>query len=884
MSAAVNQVDAGAAVLAVDVDNEVCKWASDRGQVLSRTVRGVMLYGDALRVLARLEGVPEEELEALVSSKFEFVVTCQIYGKLKSSSKKDDLYKAQCIDDLRHRFAANLKIAYVETVGKDNWSVLLGVDPKTHQEQVLYKVKLPGNPIIGEGKPENQNHAIIFTRGEYLQTLDMNQDNYMGESFKMRNMLECFKGEVRLVGCREHIFSEAGGAVAEFAASNEFVFGTSLQRFLTFPLSVRFHYGHPDVWDKQWTMSNGGVSKASKTLHLSEDIFGGMNVIFRGGAVSYQEFIHVGKGRDMGFIAINGFEQKISAGNALQCSSRELYRMGKFFDIFRLMSFYFTGAGFFLTNRITTGIIYLLCVTRVVMALLDSEELQMTFFEDAPPSGRQLTDLLAGGLTGGVARRLTELGEYNSSIGLDGQLPAALAALEASWGTGANGTAGGEVVGTWTVNTYESAFGIVQLGFFAIVPLFLELWLERDFVTAVWENVKLVCSGSWIFFLFTAQTKGYHFARAIGVGKAGYVATGRGFVIEPSSFVRLFALYAKSHIYTGVETLIYLVLYECYKTKKNTLSVTWASWMFAVAMMGAPWLFNPQCFSFTNIKASAEEIQHWLVGKADPDSSEHKGDWVKWHAFRLAEARDKPLEAKVRDNVRLALLRCVLLVAASSSLRVEGDKETNHCSRVGTMLLCGLGMSAALLVFYGANVLLRVLRAQKLHCGDGSRWLIAFNAGSPFQVAALGGCVVAYGYFVEWYAVQTSCLSADNHNWGLLVFGGLLLNTYALQLFVTLADVPSRRALAQKDKAGKYRAGPLTRGLAWAKLRVIAMADFFYFINDALICWLLLTSLFLLSLLPLLTLQSSVLFRSQNFARVIAKKLRHADLLERILS
>ena len=31
--------------------------------------------------------------------------------------------------------------------------------------------------------------------------------------------------------------------------------------------------------------------------------------------------------------------------------------MGKFFDIFRLMSFYFTGAGFFLTNRITTGTI-----------------------------------------------------------------------------------------------------------------------------------------------------------------------------------------------------------------------------------------------------------------------------------------------------------------------------------------------------------------------------------------------------------------------------------------------------------------------------------------------------------------------------------------------
>lgn len=41
--------------------------------------------------------------------------------------------------------------------------------------QEIYRIKLPGVPIIGEGKPENQNHAIIFTRGEALQTIDMNQ-------------------------------------------------------------------------------------------------------------------------------------------------------------------------------------------------------------------------------------------------------------------------------------------------------------------------------------------------------------------------------------------------------------------------------------------------------------------------------------------------------------------------------------------------------------------------------------------------------------------------------------------------------------------------------------------------------------------------------------
>ena len=57
---------------------ELGRWASDRGQLLSRTVRGVMKYADALRVLARLEGVPEEEVEAVVGQKFEYVVTCQV--------------------------------------------------------------------------------------------------------------------------------------------------------------------------------------------------------------------------------------------------------------------------------------------------------------------------------------------------------------------------------------------------------------------------------------------------------------------------------------------------------------------------------------------------------------------------------------------------------------------------------------------------------------------------------------------------------------------------------------------------------------------------------------------------------------------------------------
>ena len=39
----------------------------------------------------------------------------------------------------------------------------------------------------------------------------------------------------------------------------------------------------------------GGVSKATRQLHISEDIFGGMNHTLRGGQIKYREYISCGK-------------------------------------------------------------------------------------------------------------------------------------------------------------------------------------------------------------------------------------------------------------------------------------------------------------------------------------------------------------------------------------------------------------------------------------------------------------------------------------------------------------------------------------------------------------------------------------------------------------
>lgn len=41
---------------------------------------------------------------------------------------------------------------------------------------------------------------------------------------------------------------------------------------------VRFHYGHPDIFDRLFHITRGGISKASKIVNLSEDIFSGKQI------------------------------------------------------------------------------------------------------------------------------------------------------------------------------------------------------------------------------------------------------------------------------------------------------------------------------------------------------------------------------------------------------------------------------------------------------------------------------------------------------------------------------------------------------------------------------------------------------------------------------
>ncbi|KAG0456706.1 hypothetical protein HPP92_024494 [Vanilla planifolia] len=396
-------------------------WASYRGQTLCRTVRGMMYYYKALEMLTFLDSASEidikvgsRELALLGSSrendaygfensarslsarnlsrassgvnllfkgheygtalmKYTYVVACQIYGQQKA---KKDPHAEEILYLMKNNEA--LRVAYVDEVQSgrevEYFSVLVKYDQKLQREVEIYRVRLPGPLKLGEGKPENQNHALIFTRGDAVQTIDMNQDNYFEEALKMRNLLEEYTHtygarKPTILGVREHVFTGSVSSLAWFMSSQETSFVTLGQRVLANPLKVRMHYGHPDVFDRIWFLSRGGISKASRVINISEDIFAGFNCTLRGGNVTHHEYIQVGKGRDVGLNQISMFEAKVASGNGEQVLSRDVYRLGHRLDFFRMLSFFYTTVGFYFNTMMVVLTVYAFVWGRLYLAL-----------------------------------------------------------------------------------------------------------------------------------------------------------------------------------------------------------------------------------------------------------------------------------------------------------------------------------------------------------------------------------------------------------------------------------------------------------------------------------------------------------------------------------
>ena len=157
------------------------KWASERGQLLWRTTKGMMLYAHALRLMAAVEAqdAMNQHSDAFVENKFRcaprgrppprtlaasitihaaershrecrHIVAAQVYGEKSEDSKGENKWIARSIDVLMKEYPS-FRVAYMDKV-KDHpvagdkgvtHSVLLRWDEAADAPIEVYRVRLP---------------------------------------------------------------------------------------------------------------------------------------------------------------------------------------------------------------------------------------------------------------------------------------------------------------------------------------------------------------------------------------------------------------------------------------------------------------------------------------------------------------------------------------------------------------------------------------------------------------------------------------------------------------------------------------------------------------------------------------------------------------------
>ncbi|ODV58132.1 glycosyltransferase family 48 protein [Ascoidea rubescens DSM 1968] len=631
-------------------------WASLRSQTLYRTVSGMMNYARAIKLLYRVENPEivqlfggnteglERELERMARRKFKFVISMQRLSKFKPDEAENAEFLLRAYPDLQ--------IAYLD----EEPPLEEGADPRIYsaiidghcelmengKRRPKFRIQLSGNPIIGDGKSDNQNHAVIFHRGEYIQLIDANQDNYLEECLKIRSLLAEFEEltveqtnpyapdlkyedkhvhPVAIVGAREYIFSENTGILGDIAAGKEQTFGTLFHRILA-QLGGKLHYGHPDFLNGTFMCTRGGVSKAQKGLHLNEDIYAGMNAMLRGGRIKHCDYFQCGKGRDMGFGSILNFTTKIGAGMGEQMLSREYYYLGTQLPLDRFLIFYYAHPGFHVNNLFIQLSLQLFMVTLVNLNSLAHEAIICVYDRNTPVTDPQIPR-----------------GCYNLSPAID-------------W------------VRRFTLSIFIAFF-------ISFIPLFVQELIEKGVAKCVARLARHFCSLSPLFEVFVAQIYASSISSDLSVGGARYIATGRGFATSRIPFSVLYSRFAQSAIYMGARLLFMLI----YSTSSHWQPALLWFWLSISSLIFPPVIFNPHQFSYQDFFIDYRDFIRWL---SRGNGKWHKNSWVGY--VKMSRSRITGFKRKVlgepsekaagdaarahRSNIFIADLFPTIIVAA----------------------------------------------------------------------------------------------------------------------------------------------------------------------------------------------------------------------------
>ena len=143
--------------------------------------------------------------------------------------------------------------------------------------------------------------------------------------------------------------------------------------------------------------------------------------------------------------------------------------------------------------------------------------------------------------------------------------------------------------------------------------------------------LRQALAGSFLFFIFRQQTSAYYFTQIVYYGGAKYIATGRGFDLTHTPFVKHYEAFGRSHILFGFQLALMATMLALLGIPSYAMA-TWGTWLVALALTASPFWFNPATFRVKSVLEDFNAWRRWLAGSTDPSTG---NSWCGAHSTLL---------------------------------------------------------------------------------------------------------------------------------------------------------------------------------------------------------------------------------------------------------
>ena len=167
---------------------------------------------------------------------------------------------------------------------------------------------------------------------------------------------------------------------------------------------------------------------------------------------------------------------------------------------------------------------------------------------------------------------------------------------------------------------------VFQFGFLLMLPMVMEIDLEKGFRTALSDFIIMQIQLVSVFFTFQIGTKAHYYGRTLLHGGSKYQA--RGILAFHAKFTDNHRLYLRSHFVKVLELFILLIVYEAYGQPCHTSYldrfITFSMWFLVASWLFAPFVFDPSGFDWQKTVDDWADWKMWMGNRGGIETSPSK--------------------------------------------------------------------------------------------------------------------------------------------------------------------------------------------------------------------------------------------------------------------